>query len=129
MKQVKNKLVPWGGFKAMALWPFIFIRSDKKMKAEDLRHEKIHGRQQAELLIVGFWILYVVNCIVEFCLCSANQNRGQQTNPRYKRRNLWHRISHALVLEREAYSKQGDKQYLEKRPWMGWTKFFNKTIV
>ena len=41
---------------AIALWPFIFIRDEGNEVT--INHEKIHLRQQAELLVIGFYILY-----------------------------------------------------------------------
>jgi hypothetical protein len=43
----------------ITLWPFILLKS----KREDLillNHERIHLRQQLELLLVGFYLLYVI---------------------------------------------------------------------
>ena len=42
MKVIKNKIIPFKGFKAITIWPFIFTRSD--LSNIDLNHEKIHGK-------------------------------------------------------------------------------------
>ena len=39
---IHNKLIPVKGFKAITLWPFIFVRSS--FNEIDLNHENIHGR-------------------------------------------------------------------------------------
>ena len=41
---VKNKLIPFGRFDAMAVWPFIFVK--KEVSDKVINHERIHGRQQ-----------------------------------------------------------------------------------
>lgn len=40
---IKNKILPFEGFKAITIWPFIFARKD--LDSIDINHEKIHGRQ------------------------------------------------------------------------------------
>ena len=50
---VRNKFIPLDGFKAMTIWPFIFVRSNEEMYDDDLNHEKIHGCQQLEMLVIG----------------------------------------------------------------------------
>jgi hypothetical protein len=40
---IKNKFIPFKGYKAITIWPFIFVKSD--LNNVDLNHEKIHGRQ------------------------------------------------------------------------------------
>jgi len=41
---------------AITLWPFVFIRDHGDEVT--INHEKIHLRQQVELLILGFYLLY-----------------------------------------------------------------------
>lgn len=50
------------GSNAMAItfYPFLFITSDNKSNEELIRHETIHIRQQIELLIVGAWLLFIL---------------------------------------------------------------------
>ena len=53
---VFNKLIPFNGFLAMTLWPFIFVREElaKMYSTVVNNHEHIHAEQQKEMLIVGF---------------------------------------------------------------------------
>lgn len=41
MIQIPNRLIPFGGFKAMAVWPFLFLRRD----AAFTEHSIISGRE------------------------------------------------------------------------------------
>ena len=52
---VRNTLIPFPGYIAVTLWPFIFVRRKAWPRFTDdtLRHERIHGLQQVELLMVG----------------------------------------------------------------------------
>ena len=54
-KLVFNKLIPFNGFLAMTLWPFIFVREElaKAYSVIVNNHEHIHAEQQKELLVVG----------------------------------------------------------------------------
>ncbi|RZK84416.1 MAG: hypothetical protein EOO98_16755, partial [Pedobacter sp.] len=46
----------------MAVFPFILLKSERfKSDTEIINHEKIHLRQQLELLILPFYILYLIN--------------------------------------------------------------------
>ena len=56
---VSKYLVP-RGFVGLTLYPFILLKT-KAMKQNIIviNHEKIHLRQQIELLIVFFYIIYI----------------------------------------------------------------------
>ena len=86
---VLNKLIPFKGFKAMAIWPFIFVRKECKFGNVDLNHEQIHLKQQLELLIIPFYIIYLIEWIF----------KG------YKK----------ISFEKEAYTYEEDLGYLKRR--------------
>ncbi|OAB79687.1 hypothetical protein [Cochleicola gelatinilyticus] len=86
-------------FTGISLWPFVIVRSrEMKKDLTFLNHERIHLKQQTELLVVPFYIWYVVEYGV----------RLLQYKDRYK---AYKNIS----FEREAYANEGNLQYLEKR--------------
>jgi heme/copper-type cytochrome/quinol oxidase subunit 2 len=67
MKKIISKHIPFAGYKAMTVWPFIFIRNGMAWAYDERtnRHEHIHGRQQVEMLIASILIvivLFVVGC-------------------------------------------------------------------
>ena len=86
---VRNKLIPFKGYKAISIWPFIFVRKECKFGNVDLNHERIHLRQQLELLIIPFYIIYLIEWIF----------KG------YKN----------VSFEKEAYSNEGNLDYLKTR--------------
>ena len=91
----------------MALWPFIILQNKSFLSdTVFINHEKIHLRQQAEMLIVFFYIWYVF----EFLL------RWIQFKNRYQ---AYKNIS----FEREAYTNEKDLDYLKKRSFWGFTKY------
>ena len=86
---IHNKLIPFKGFKAITLWPFIFVRKECSFSEIDLNHESIHGRQQLELLIIPFYLIYIVEWIF----------KGYRN----------------ISFEKEAYSNQNNLDYLKTR--------------
>ena len=95
------------GFRGFTFFPFVFL-SDKKDKSHMvlLHHERIHIKQQLELLIVLFFVWYFVEYLVRLI--------------QYKdRREAYYNIS----FEREAYTKEKDLDYIKKRPFWNFLKY------
>lgn len=99
-------LVP-KGYAAMAIFPFIFVH-DQKMKENKvlINHERIHLRQQAEMLILPFYIWYVTEYLVNRLVFKD-------------RKKAYRNIS----FEREAYANEADLTYLANRPLWNFRKF------
>ncbi|WP_316830434.1 hypothetical protein [Pedobacter aquatilis] len=88
----------------MAIFPFIMLKKNSyKTDREIINHEKIHLRQQLELLIFPFYILYLVNYLI---------NRL-----RYKSHDLAYRN---ILFEQEAYAHENNLNYLKTGNWFGW---------
>jgi len=45
MITIKNNIIPFKGFTAMTLWPFVFVRKDREQNYTHTakNHEAIHG--------------------------------------------------------------------------------------
>jgi hypothetical protein len=99
MKIIVSKYLIPKGYAAMALYPFILLGS-KHLKDNSvmLNHESIHLRQQAELLVLPFYVWYTAEYLIRLCLYQD-------------RRKAYRNIS----FEREAYYHERDKNYLEDR--------------
>ncbi len=102
---VKNNIIPFKGYKAMTVWPFIFVRKGHEMDDDDLRHEEIHGRQQLEMLLVLFPLWYYTEWLVRLV--------------QYGKSEAYDNIS----FEREAYANEKDKDYMSKRKLWAWTAY------
>ena len=98
MYLVSKFLVP-KGYVAITLFPVIILK-DKYLKKDVvlLNHEKIHLRQQIELLIIGFYIWYVVEFLIRIL--------------KYK---TWSEAYLNISFEREAYQKENNLDYLKSR--------------
>lgn len=81
----------------IALWPFVLVRGTKPHKIL-LNHERIHLRQQVEMLVVFFYIWYVLEWFYYFM--------------KYKN---WWRAYYQISFEREAYLHENDLEYLKNR--------------
>jgi hypothetical protein len=98
-------LVP-KGFRGFTLYPFVFLTDKKDKHPEVLNHERIHIRQQLELLVIPFFIWYGIEFLIRLV---------QYRN----RREAYYNIS----FEREAYVKEKDLNYLKKRSFLSFLKY------
>jgi hypothetical protein len=89
---------------AMALYPFmLFKHKELKNNEAMVRHEKIHFRQQLELLIVPFYLVYVLHYLLNLI--------------KYKNRSQAYLN---ICFEREAYANDQDVNYLKTRKAYAW---------
>jgi hypothetical protein len=92
----------------MAVFPVILIREEAfRHNPVLLRHERIHLRQQAELLIVPFYLLYLAHYLL-LLLRFRNHTKAYLN----------------IVFEREAYQMEHVPDYLRKRRLWAWRQFF-----
>lgn len=83
----------------LCLWPFIILRNASlKQDRALINHERIHLRQQAELLLVFFYFFYLLEWVLK-SVWYADFYKGYRN----------------ISFEREAYLKEQDLQYLEQR--------------
>lgn len=95
-------------FTAIALYPFIWLRlgihrTDRVL----LNHERIHWAQQAELLVLPFYVLYLLNYLFNLL--------------KYRR----HSIAYLnIVFEKEAYANEAWLDYLPQRRRFNFLKYW-----
>lgn len=86
-------------FRGMAIFPFIFLKDKSLIQNKTiLNHEKIHLRQQLELL----WILFFIWYGIEFIIRLIHYKNSQKA---------YFEIS----FEREAYANEKDLNYIKNR--------------
>lgn len=104
---ISKYLVP-KGYTGITLFPFVFLKN-KALKTNTvlINHEKIHLRQQLELLVIPFYIFYGIEFIVR-CI-------------QYKK---WYTAYINISFEREAYVNQGNINYLKTRSIWRFTHYF-----
>ena len=107
MKIIINNIIPIKGYVAIAIWPFIFAR--KELGKYVLNHEEIHGKQQKELLIVFFLLLYCVEYIIKLCI-TFNHEQAYES----------------ISFEQEANRYGHDLNYISTRRNYAWIKYVFK---
>lgn len=95
---------------AMAIFPFIILKN-KTLKVDKvlINHERIHFRQQLELLILPFYFLYLLMYLINLI--------------RYKNHYLAY---FNIPFEKEAYCFDADLSYLSHRKPFAWILFVSK---
>lgn len=95
------------GYRGITLFPFIFLlRKEDKRNPELVNHEKIHIRQQLELLVIPFFIWYGIEFLIRLV--------------QFKN---WSRAYRNISFEREAYENEKDLDYLKRRPFWQFLKY------
>jgi hypothetical protein len=103
---VSRYLIP-KGFRGLTLFPFIIVsEQDLKSDAVMVNHEKIHIRQQLEMLVLPFFIWYGIEFLVKWMV--------------YKDKTEAYRN---ISFEREAYTNEKDPGYLKQRPFWRFSKY------
>jgi hypothetical protein len=106
-------MVPWfPGITGLTLFPLIILRSEIMNTGEaaiTINHERIHIRQQMELLLIPFALWYAVSFL-------AGRVRGR----------TWYESYRNIIFEREAFDRMYDFDYLKKRKIFGFMKFRRK---
>jgi len=102
-----SKYILMKGYRGITLYPFIILR-DKSFKDDVVlvNHEKIHLKQQLELLILPFYLWYMLEFLIRLLI--------------YRHWNLAYRN---ISFEREAYAKENDLNYLKLRPFWSFLKY------
>ncbi len=94
----------------ITLFPLIILRTQTLRKNKVLiNHEKIHLRQQLELLVIFFYIWYVIEYYYWY----------------FKLKNA-HQAYLAISFEREAYANEHDMEYLKKRKFWSFLNYSDK---
>lgn len=106
---IRNNLIPFPGYKAMAIWPFIFVRKSAWYSTTTDRHERIHGRQQLEMLLLPFYLWYGVEYIIRLCITRDAK-----------------RAYRSVSFEQEACDNERNQDYLQHRRWYAWLRYVFK---
>lgn len=92
-------------YSAMCIWPFVIVRKGIHVSEQSslLNHERIHARQQLEMLLAGFFLWYGVEYLIRL-ICLRQHDKA------------YHRIS----FEQEAFANDQNMDYLKKRKPFSW---------
>lgn len=102
------KLLTFNFATAITIFPFIILKfKNHKNDLILINHEKIHIRQQLELLIIPFYIVYILEFV--FHLIRIGNKRDAYLN---------------ISFEKEAYSNELNLNYLQNRKFWSFIKYF-----
>jgi hypothetical protein len=131
MKVIYNNIIPFDGYLAMTVFPFIFARGE--LNEVDINHESIHGYQQIEVTIVSFlilltmilsfgwswwllllsiptfYVLYGIDYIIRYILYPSHKEAYRN-----------------ICFEQEAFMNEGDFTYLKNRKLFSWVKYITQ---
>lgn len=91
------EMILGGEIRGLAFWPFIIVPTTTVIDDVLINHEKIHLRQQLEMLVLPFHIWYLIAL---------------------RRKGYWN-----ISFEREAYINEKNLNYLKTRPMFAFRKY------
>jgi len=104
---ISKYIVP-RGYTGLAVFPFVFLKYHELKRDKVLiNHEKIHLKQQLELLIIPFYIIYL--CEFIFRLLQYRH---------------WKHAYRNISFEREAYKNEKDLNYLKSRSFWEFLNYY-----
>ncbi|MCA0154344.1 hypothetical protein [Winogradskyella vincentii] len=104
---ISKYIVP-RGYLGITLFPFMLLKNKALSKNSVLiNHEKIHLKQQLELLVIPFFILYGLEFVIRLI----------------KHRN-WHLAYKNISFEREAYINESNFDYIRNRKNWSFMNYF-----
>ena len=111
MKIIYNNLIPFKGSIAINLFGVLFVRNEYKKRFESggftttLNHESIHTEQIKELGYIFFYIWYLIEWLLRLPFGNAYYN---------------------ISFEREAYTNEKNRNYLQTRKHYSFLKYMKK---
>ncbi|KJD32609.1 membrane protein [Tamlana nanhaiensis] len=106
---ISKYLVP-KGYLGLTLYPFILLKQKTlKHDVAFMNHERIHLKQQLELLVLPFYLWYVLEFLVRLI--------------QYKN---WSMAYRNISFEREAYHQEKNLEYLKNRPFWAFLKYLRR---
>ena len=104
---IVSKYFFYRNYVGLSLWPFIIVKEPELIRDKVLiNHERIHLRQQLEMLIIPFYLFYFLEWTIK-CVWYLNPYRAYRN----------------LSFEREAYRHESDHDYLSRRGMFSFARY------
>ena len=98
----------FSGVAGVTLAPFgIYLSKRHMTNQKTIRHEKIHWKQQMEMLILPFYLWYLIEWLIRLVTDKGNAYRS-------------------ISFEQEAYRNESNVKYLESRKRFAWVKYLHR---
>ena len=113
LKKIYCKHFPLPKFTALTVFPWVFIRDDKRKQYTDRvdRHETTHAYQQMETIWIFFFLIYGLEYLVKLLITFSHKKAYR-----------------SISFEQEAYANQGKVNYNNERKHYAWVKYIFKLM-
>ena len=103
---VTKYLIP-KGYRGLTIFPFVFLRNKTEVtNAVLINHEKIHIRQQLELLILPFFVWYGIEFLIRLLILKDKKQAYMN-----------------ISFEKEAYQNENNTNYIKERDFYRFIKY------
>lgn len=131
---IYNNFIPLKGYTALTIWPLVFARkSEKPLKRNVENHERIHLRQQLEVMLLSAAVLAVVICLAGCSwwwmlavLVAYYAGYGIDYAVHYFAYGSPNEAYRNISCEQEAYLNEQDTAYLSHRRPFAWIKYITR---
>ena len=94
-------------FRAITIWPFIILKDRKLVNDKTIvNHEKIHLKQQVEMLLIGFYLWYGLEFLIRLVIYRD-----------------WMKAYFNISFEKEAYQNELNLDYIKDRKFWVFLKY------
>lgn len=108
---VRNRIIPFQGYKCINILGILFVRSNVRfLNINTVTHERIHTKQMVEMLFIGFYLWYLFEWIFKL----------------FKYKDSWLAYK-SISFEQEAYMNEGDIGYPMNREHFAWLKYIGNS--
>lgn len=128
MKIIRNKYIPFPGYKAINLFGILFVRGNARIDEVTINHEKIHSEQYEEITALSLFLLGIMglifgNLIILFSPFMYYALYVLEWLIRLIQFKNSYMAYRNISFEREAYQKQEDMHYLKSRKFFSFLKY------
>lgn len=141
---IRNKLIPFGSFRAINLFCILFAKGDRELSESFLNHEEIHSTQIIELMILAllltlplipviwwapllspllFYAWYGMEYLIHFISYSITWTRKFIQGNFKKRKFVWKFAYRRISFEREAKGNEKRMDYLKNKGILSFLKY------
>jgi len=120
MRIIRNKYIPFSGYKCINLFGIFFVKNNAKIDDVTINHESIHSRQFVELMALSAVVLIIIQWwLIFFAPFAFYVWYAIEWLVRLSKGNAYRSIS----FEREAYTNENDMEYLSNRKHFAFMKY------
>jgi hypothetical protein len=109
IKRLKKKIM--GKYVGISIFPIVFLYGKYFESKTTINHETIHFKQQLEMLVIPFYLVYGFFFLLNFFKGFFKKDGG------------WNTSYYRIPFEQEAYDNEENLDYLKSRKPYAWIKY------